>query len=125
MQTAADTESISSLVDKRLSDEEIAYCFVRVMESYKFKPLPTPPASMKAYYESSREKKLEVLGNKFFWQRQDVSDFLDQKSRIKNENESNLYWLKWAYENIPDKDIVTREKLKQAIFELEHRIKLN
>lgn len=63
-------------------------------DKIKYKPMPTVPEDLKKYRKLSyAEKRKFLTGNRKFFMEGRVAQYLDQATKVKNENISNEKWL--------------------------------
>jgi hypothetical protein len=89
-----------------------------MLDEYRLKPLPTPPASVKEYmeYDYKHIRQMNEEGGKYneFWRNPEVKKFYDENDMIVLTNHRNLKilrWLKHQYRNDPEKSGLIQEKI--------------
>lgn len=122
-----------SLPDEQ-QDYEIAYWFLKLLNEgfYKFKRLEKfdfqknewievkPPQELSSIRMLSDDDRKEFLSKKpDFYRTTDIKEYCDSYSAAESENNSNVYWLKWAEKNINEGDLPGKKKFSDRILEIE------
>lgn len=102
---------------QKKTDLDIAQDFVNALGSISIKAEPIRPYQLIAYDQSSPEQKSKLSKDQSFWMQNEIKEYLNLKDKYRSENQSNMYWLYWAYDNIGD---VKDQNLLNKIHEFEN-----
>jgi hypothetical protein len=97
---------------------ECAYWGLKFLDSYRFKPLPTMPQEIidfknRLHANPNYEAKPE------FWRIPHIAVYIQSALKIEGENLGNIGRLKEILNGLPDGDIVSRKKVKDALHEFQ------
>ena len=111
-------EILNKLTMKQISIEEFnkecAYWMIDTLKEMNYKPNPTEPEIIRNYeIEKDRDPKYAVANT--FWNRDDVKDYMKQKSLVYNLNYANWYWIKFIKRWLPAEDLPNQNKVSQIM----------
>lgn len=95
-------------------EKECAYWMLSMVNDFKYKELPEIPSDLEEFYDHRLKDPSYKLSSEF-WELPHVKLYLIEARRIKADNSSNFYWLKWMRQRIPKEDTVALGKIKGVL----------
>jgi ATP-dependent protease HslVU (ClpYQ) ATPase subunit len=121
----------SGEIDLKQFEIDIAYWYMDFIDRVSYKPLPTESNEVMQYEEELKRQKRGIKRIRTSFDeaefaekamKKEVELYYEERNRIKNINNSNLYWLEEVKKLLPKEDSLNRNKLDMKIIELKSAI---
>jgi hypothetical protein len=112
-------------------ETDIAYWFIDFIDRINYKPLPTETNQVNQYEEELKRQKRGIKRIRTSFDedefaektmKKEVELYYEERNKIKNINNSNLYWLEEVKRLLPKEDNLNRNKVDMKIIELKSAI---
>jgi len=121
----------SGEIDLKQFEIDIAYWYMDFIDRVSYKPLPTESNEVMQYEEELKRQKRGIKRIRTSFDeaefaekamKKEVELYYEERNRIKNINNSNLYWLEEVKKLLPKEDSLNRNKVDMKIIELKSAI---
>lgn len=100
-------------------EKEMTYLMLECgFEELSFKPLPTPPQEMEAYYQLDREARKKMKEE--FWYQYPVKAYVEERKKIEHLNMASKVWFEENLSRLETYgDFLNAQKIKEKLNEYE------
>jgi len=121
----------SGEIDLKQFETDMAYWFMDFIDRANYKPLPTESNEVAQYEEELKRQKRGIKRIRTSFDeaefaekamKKEVELYYEERNKIKNINNSNLYWLEEVKKLLPKEDSLNRNKVDMKIIELKSAI---